>query len=67
MGRFAIASGASAVTITNNLVGAKSIVTVNKESNDATLTSFKVVPASGSFTVTGNANATAATVFSFTV
>ena len=61
-GRAAIAIGAAAVTITNSLVTATSIVGVALQSNDATLTQIlRVVPASGSFTITGNANATAAT------
>lgn len=61
-GRSAIAIGAAAVTITNSLVSATSIVLVVLQSADATLTQIlRVVPAAGSFVVTGNANATAAT------
>jgi hypothetical protein len=66
-GRFAIAAAAAACTVTNSTVKATSIVNVNKETNDTTLLYFKVVPAAGSFTVTGNANATAAVTFSFVV
>lgn len=66
-GKFAIALGASAATITNSLVAATSIVLVTKIDNDATLTDFKVVPGSGSFVVTGNATATAACKFMFFV
>lgn len=60
-GRAAIAIGAAAVTITNSLVTATSIIGVALQSNDATLTQIlRVVPGSGSFVITGNANATAA-------
>jgi len=66
-GRSAIAAGVSGVTITNSVVTASSIVIVTPLDLDATLTSFKAVPGSGSFTVTGNANATAAWKFSWWV
>ncbi len=62
-GRSAIAAGAAAVTITNSKVTASSIVTAVLQTNDGTLTQIlRVVPASGSFTITGNANATGTTV-----
>lgn len=67
-GRAAIAIGAAAVVITNNQVKVDSIVLAELEQNDATLTHVKsVIPAAGSFTVTGNANATAAAKFRFVV
>lgn len=66
-GRGAIAIGASAATITNSLVSAASIVHIQLESSDATATRAKCVPGAGSFVVTANANATAATVFSWYV
>jgi hypothetical protein len=66
-GRAAIAISASACTITNSLVGATSIVHATLEDLDATLTRIKVVPASGSFTVTGDATATAATKFRWSI
>src|SRR5690348_10552083 len=60
-GKVAIASGASSVTVTNSLVTTASHIYVQIQSADTTLTSIKsVVPGSGSFTITGNANATAA-------
>lgn len=66
-GKFAVALGASAVTITNTLVTANSIILVTKIDNDATLTDYKVVAGSGSFVLTGNATATAACKFAFLV
>jgi hypothetical protein len=67
-GKVAIAVGAAAVTVTNSLVTAASIVTATIQTADATLTFLKsVVPGAGTFTVTGNANATAATTVAFTV
>lgn len=67
-GRAAIDATQSACTITNDSVSATSIVTVSLESIDATLTQIlTVVPAAGSFTVTGNAAATADANFSFVV
>lgn len=57
-GRSAIASLAAAVTITNSVVTATSIVLIAPEDLDATLLTYKVVPAAGSFVVTGNAAAT---------
>jgi hypothetical protein len=66
-GKSAIAAGASSVVITNSVVTAASEVIVTPLDLDATLTSYKAVPAAGSFTVTGNANATAAWKFSWWV
>lgn len=67
-GKAAIAIGAASVVITNSKVSATSQVIVVLENNDATLTFLKsVVPGAGSFTVTGNANATAAVNFKFVV
>lgn len=67
-GRFNIAIGASTVTITNSLVTANSIVIAQLAFVDATLTFVKAtVSAAGSFTVTGNANATAVTACNFIV
>jgi hypothetical protein len=64
-GRFALAAGASSVVVTNTLVSAGTKIFVTKQSNDATATDFKVVPEAGFFTVTSNANCTAAVVFDF--
>jgi hypothetical protein len=66
-GKAAIALGAAACTVTNSTVTAASRVMVTALDLDATLKEFKAVPAAGSFTVTGNANATAAWKFSFLV
>lgn len=68
-GRAAIAIGAASVVITNSLVTAASRVLTQMEGAiDATLTGpLNVTLAAGSFTVTGNANATAAKKFSFLV
>lgn len=67
-GKNSIAIGASAVTITNSLVTTASQIIVTLEFIDATLTTIlTVVPGSGSFVVTGNANATAATQIGWVV
>lgn len=64
-GRFAMAAGAAAVTITNALVNPHTKVFWSKQQNDATAVDFKVVVGNGSFTVTGAANATGNVVFDF--
>lgn len=64
-GRCAVAIGASSVVITNPNVSPQSKVSavVNQAAADATLLRVeRVVPAAGSFTIFGTANATAATV-----
>lgn len=64
-GRASIAAAASSVVITNNLVNANSVLeaVIAQGSADGTLTSVvRVVPAAGSFTIFGNAAATAAVV-----
>lgn len=67
LGRAAIAAAATTCVVTSSLVTANSEVFVEMISNDATLTSLRVTTAAGSFTVTGNAAATAATSFRFLV
>lgn len=68
MGRAAFAAAGASVVITNDLVDTTSVVDVQLEgAPDATLTSVEVTPGVGSFTVAGNAAATAAKVFSFKV
>ena len=63
-----IALGAATVVVTNNKVTAASLVMAWLMQVDATLTFIKaIVPAAGSFTITGNANATANTKFGFVV
>lgn len=66
-GKAAIASAASSVVITNVHVSASSVVLITPMDIDATLTRWSVTPASGSFTVTGNAAATATWKFAFLV
>jgi len=67
-GTVAIAIGAASVTVTNSLVTASSRVFATLQFVDATLTTIRtVVPGSGSFVITCNANATAATKVAFFV
>jgi len=66
----AIAAGAASVVVTNPNMTATTVVSarVAQAAADATLTSIlRVTPANGSFTITGNANATAATVVSWDI
>lgn len=69
-GTAAIAAGSSSVVITNNKVDANSIVVayVSQASADTTLLRVeRVLPAAGSFTIYGTANATATTLISWAV
>lgn len=66
-GRVAIAAAASSVVVTNSLVTAASTVLVSLGGADATATSVRVTPGAGSFTITANAAATAATPCDFFV
>lgn len=67
-GKVAIATGQSSVVVTNSLVTAASTVLAVLQFVDATCTQIlSVVPGSGSFTITGNANATLATKVAFLV
>ena len=67
-GVVSIAIGQASVTVTNSLVTANSKVFATLQFADATLTTVRtVVPTSGAFTITGNANATAATKVAFFV
>lgn len=67
-GKNAIAIGAATCVVTNSLVTANSQVLCCLEFVDATATTIlSVVPGAGSFTLTVNANATAATKFGWTV
>ncbi len=66
----AIAAAASSVVITNNLVDAntKILAVINQTAADTTLTSIvRIVPAAGSFTIFGNAAATAAVVVDWSI
>jgi len=67
IGKSAIALGAASVVITNSLVSAASHVVITPHARDATCKELIVVPAAGSFTVSGSANATAALPFSWEV
>jgi hypothetical protein len=66
-GRAAFAAAGTTVVVTNSTVAATSKVFVSLRAGDSTLTSVRVTPAAGSFTVTGNAAATATTIFDFFV
>ena len=67
-GQVAVAIGAAAVTVTNDLVTATSVVICTLQFIDATFTQIlSVVPGPGSFVITGNATATAATKIGFIV
>jgi hypothetical protein len=67
-GKVAIAAGASSVVVTCDKVTAASLVFAVLQFQDATLTFLRgVVPGAGSFTINGNANATAATKVAFIV
>lgn len=66
-GKSAIAIGAASVTITNSLVTTASRIHITPHARDATCKEIIAVPAAGSFTVSGSANATAALPFSWEV
>lgn len=67
-GKNAFAIGAATCVITDSFITANSQVICTLEFGDATLTQIlRCTPAAGSCTVTGNANATAATKFSWFV
>jgi hypothetical protein len=68
LGRAAFAAGTSTVVITNSRVTATSDIFVQLRTTDGTLVNANVTAqGAGTFTVTGNANATAITPFSFLV
>jgi|GEM_PF-3411622 len=69
-GTCAIAAGASSVVITNDKVDANSIINayVSQAAADGTLLRVeRILPAAGSFTIYGTANATATTLISWAV
>ena len=67
-GKVAIALGAASVVVTNSLVTTSSTVLCQLQTTDATLLYIKsVIPAAGSFTITGNAVSTAAVTVAFFV
>jgi hypothetical protein len=66
-GRAAFAAAGASVVVTNSLVAANSSVFVSLGGGDATLTSVRVTPGAGTFTVTGNAAATGTVPFDYFV
>lgn len=66
-GRVAIAAGQTSITVTNSCCFSTSIIDINVETVDATLTRANVTPGTGSFTITGNAAATGNVKLSFIV
>lgn len=66
-GRVKIAAGQTTLVVTSSYAFATSIIRLIIETADATLTRCIPVPAAGSFTITGNAAATAAVTISFTI
>lgn len=66
-GRAAFAAAGTSVVITSSLVTATSTILVTLGGTDATLTSVRVTPGAGTFTVTGNAAATGSTPFDWLV
>jgi len=66
-GRAAFSAAGTSVVVTNSLCAATSSVFVSLGGADATLTSIRVTPGAGSFTVTANAAATGITPFDFLV
>lgn len=61
------AAAATSLVVTNSLVSATSLVFADVSTNDTTLKSVQAVPGSGSFTLYGNAAATAETKVCFLV
>lgn len=67
-GQVSIQAGSDNIVVTNDLVTAASVILCQLQFVDATLTQIlSVVPGAGSFTITGNANATALTKVCFLV
>lgn len=66
-GRAAFAAAGASVQVTNPLVTASSTVLAQLGGTDATLKSIRCTPAAGSFTVTGDAAATATTKFDWLI
>lgn len=67
-GQVAVPAASSSVVVTNNLVTTKSVILCEIQTADATFTDIhSVVPSNGSFTITGNANATGTTKICFFV
>jgi hypothetical protein len=67
VGSVNFAAGATSLVVTNSRVTASSIIVATVATNDATMKSVSAVSASGSFTLTANAAATAETRVNFIV
>ena len=67
IGSVNLAAGQSSVVVTNNRVTTSSVIVATVATADATLKSVVAVAANGSFTLTGNAAATAETRVNFLV
>ena len=66
-GRLKIPAASSSVVVTCSACFATSIIHLQLETADATLTRVIPVPAAGSFSISGNAAATAATTVTFEI
>lgn len=66
-GQVRIAAGNSSVVVTNDQVTAGSVIIATVASNDSTLKTVAVVAGAGSFTIHGNAAATAETLIKWVV
>ena len=65
-GAAAFSAGTSSITVTNPLVTLNSVILAVLQTADATMTGIRdVIPANGSFTINGNATATATTRVAF--
>lgn len=67
VGRVKIAAGQSTLVVTSSYCFATSIVQLQLETADATLTRAIVTPTAGGFIITGNAVATAAVTVNFLI
>lgn len=66
-GSVKLAAGQTTLVVTNNSADANSLIFLTPQSSDATAKSFAITRASGSFTITANAAATADTHIGFLV
>lgn len=66
-GRVKLAAGQTTVVVTSSYAFLTSIINVNIETADGTLTRAIAIPAAGSFQIVGNAAATGAVTFSFNI
>lgn len=66
-GRVKLAAGQTSLVVTSSYAFASSIIKLQLETADATLTRVIPVPAAGSFTITGNAACTAAVNITFVI